>query len=132
MSDSESTETGGEDAAPGTTDEDAADARTSTDGPQGMGEAVAPDETRVWMVERTYSADSPNILVIVYATPDGSQYVQKEWAFNRHGAGDAPRVTAAVDVATDRLDPVDGAETRDRYATEAQRMAEKHDPDDVV
>lgn len=88
-------------------------------------------QVRVWMVERTYSADSPNILVIVYATPDGTRYLRKEWAFNRYGAGDAPTVTAALDVDPDRLDPV-ATEDCDRYANEAQRMADRHDPDDVV
>ncbi|WP_267640541.1 hypothetical protein [Haloarchaeobius amylolyticus] len=90
------------------------------------------ETTQVWMVERTYSADSPNILVIVYATPDGSQYLQKEWAFNRFGTGRAPEVTAAREVPTDDLVPVDDPETQQRYATEADRMAERHDPDDTV
>ena len=84
------------------------------------------------MVERTYSEDSPNILVIVYATPDGERYLQKEWAYNRYGAGGAPTVTAAVDVPDDRPKPVMEEERRDRYASEAQRMAERHDPDDPV
>jgi hypothetical protein len=96
------------------------------------GEADGDEPVRVWMVERTYSADSPNILVITYATPDGGRSLRKEWAFNRHGAGDAPTVTAALDVAPDRLDSVDDATTRERYAGEAERMADRHDPDDAV
>ena len=87
---------------------------------------------RVWMVERTFSADSPHILVIVYATPDGSRYLQKERAFNRFGSTPGPEVTAAITVTADRLKPVDDPEDRDRYAAEAARMADRHDPDDAV
>jgi hypothetical protein len=93
----------------------------------------ATGERRVWMVERTFSADSPNILVVVYATPDGERYLQKEWAYNRFGGGAAgPSVTAARTVSPDRLTPVDDPETRERYAVEAARMSGRHDPDDSV
>ncbi|KZN25683.1 hypothetical protein A4G99_04315 [Haladaptatus sp. R4] len=87
---------------------------------------------RVWMVERTFSADSPHILVTVYATPDGSRYLQKERAFNRFGSGPGPEVTAAITVEAERLTPVTDAETRERYANEAERMRARHDPDDPV
>lgn len=97
---------------------------TRTDGDRG--------ETRVWMVERTYSEDSPNILVVVYATPDGVRALRKEWAFNRYGNSPGPEVTAAREVPTARLSAVDDAETRERYRTEAERMQQRHDPDDPV
>jgi hypothetical protein len=84
------------------------------------------------MVERTYSADSPNILVIVYATPDGERYLQKEWAFNRFGSTRAPEVTAAMEADPDDLHPVEDDELREQYATEAERMQERHDPGDPV
>jgi hypothetical protein len=85
------------------------------------------------MVERTFSADSPNILVVVYATSDGTQYLRKEWAYNRFGgAASAPSVTAAKTVDADRLSTVGERETRERYAAEAVRMAARHDPDDPV
>ncbi|ODR80712.1 hypothetical protein BG842_22555 [Haladaptatus sp. W1] len=87
---------------------------------------------RVWMVERTFSADSPHILVTVYATLDGARYLQKERAFNRFGTGPGPEVTAAITVESERLTPVTDAETSDRYAKEAERMCERHDPDDAV
>ena len=90
------------------------------------------DSRRVWMVERTYSSDSPNILVIVYATPDGEQYLQKEWEFNRFGAGRAPEVTAAIEADVADLNPVEDADRREQYATEAERMQERHEPDDPV
>ena len=86
---------------------------------------------QVWMVERTFSADSPHILVIVYATPDGKRYLQKERAFNRFG-GRAPDVTAAIEADPEELAPVDDPETRERYAGEAERMMDRHDPDDSV
>jgi hypothetical protein len=88
-------------------------------------------DRRVWMVERTFSADSPHILVIVYATPDGRQYLQQERAFNRFG-GRAPEVTAAIEAEPADLAPVEDSETRERYATEADRMMDRHDPDDPV
>lgn len=101
-----------------------------------MGESAADggddDSHRVWMVERTYSADSPNILVIIYATPDGTYYLQKEWAFNRFGSGRVPEVTAAIEVQQEALNPVENLERREQYATEADRMQERHDPNDPV
>lgn len=104
--------------------------RTTGDEAEAAGEAA--DEIRVWMVERTYSEDSPNILVVVYATLDGTHALRKEWAFNRYGNSPGPTVTAARDVATARLSVVEDAETRDRYRAEAERMRERHDPDDPV
>lgn len=88
-------------------------------------------QVRVWMVERTFSEDSPNILVTVYATLDGQSYLQKERAYNRFGARGAPTVTAALEVEPDRLSAVDEADV-DRYRSEARRMRERHDPDDAV
>lgn len=89
------------------------------------------DSVQVWMVERTFSADSPHILVIVYATLDGTQYLQKERAFNRFG-GNAPEVTAAIEVSSNDLVAVDDDERRERYAAEAVRMRERHEPTDAV
>lgn len=88
--------------------------------------------TRVWMVERTYSTDAPNIMVITYATLDGSAYLVQERAFNRVIRHSDPAVTAARDVATDDLSSTPDEETRERYAAEARRMRERHDPDDEV
>jgi hypothetical protein len=94
-------------------------------------ESDEPQTRQLWMVERTYSSDSPNILVIVYATPDGSQYLQQERA--HHGfARSAPTVTAAIEAPEERLAPVDDLAERERYATEAEWMREHHDPDDSV
>ncbi|RXK51717.1 hypothetical protein [Halorientalis pallida] len=104
------------------------DTRVEGDDPT---EGEGPTE-QVWMVERTFSADSPHILVVIYATLDGSRYLRKERAFNRFGATPGPEVTAAITVPADRLEPVDEPGDRDRYASEAARMADRHDPDDAV
>ncbi|MFD1587389.1 hypothetical protein ACFR9U_10365 [Halorientalis brevis] len=96
-----------------------------------MAELSESETEQVWMVERTFSADSPHILVIVYATPYGERYLQQERAFNRFG-GRAPEVTAAIEANPDELAPVEDAETRERYADEAARMMDRHDPDDAV
>jgi hypothetical protein len=97
--------------------------------------ADAPEDAesvQVWMVERTYSQDSPHILVVRYATADGAAYFQQERAVPSYSRAAVPEVTAATEVPSDRLAPVEDAETRERYAAEAERMRETHDPDDVV
>jgi hypothetical protein len=92
---------------------------------------TAAETEQVWMVERTFSADSPHILVIVYATPDGERYLRKERAYNRFG-GNAPEVTAAIDASPEELVAVEDSERRERYAQEAGRMMDRHDPGDAV
>lgn len=89
------------------------------------------DETvRVWLVERTYSDDEQNVIILIYATPDGRRYFRKERALTSFG-GDRRTTTAALDVDRDNLGTV-ADEDRDRYAAEASRMAETHDPDDSI
>ncbi|PSP99837.1 hypothetical protein BRC92_13635 [Halobacteriales archaeon QS_4_69_31] len=88
------------------------------------------DETvRVWLVERTYSDDEQNIIILVYATPDGERYYRRERALTSFT--DVRDTTAAVDVDPDNLGTVEPGD-RERYATEARRMAAEHDPDEVV
>jgi hypothetical protein len=88
------------------------------------------DDVRVWLVERTYSDDEQNIIILVYATPDGRRYYRKERALVSFT--DRRDTTAAVDVSPESLGAVDDAETRERYATDVQRLRATHDPDDVV
>jgi hypothetical protein len=90
-------------------------------------EGAEGESVRVWMVERTYARDEHNI-VITFVTPDGEQYLRK----NRTNRVLVEPTTAALDVATDRLEPVEDPEVRERYAAEATRMADRHDPDDRV
>ena len=94
-----------------------------------MSETTA-DSVRVWLVERTYSDDEQNLIILTYATPDGEQYFRKARALTSFG--DVRDTTAAVDAEPDNLGAVDDADLREQYAAEAERMAEVHDPDDVI
>jgi len=82
---------------------------------------------RCWLVERDF--DDKGLVRLVYATPDGSRRQVRELSPARLGRDD---VTAAVEPDEDELEPVDGADVRERYADEAERMASRHDPDDAV
>ncbi|QFU83647.1 hypothetical protein [Natronorubrum aibiense] len=93
--------------------------------------AESDDDTRVWLVERTYSDDELNLIILVYATEDGSRYHRRERALTSF-TGPARETKAGLCVSSDALGTVDDPATRDRYATEARRMAEQHDPDDAV
>ncbi|WP_236639674.1 hypothetical protein [Salinigranum halophilum] len=94
-------------------------------------EATDPAETvRVWLVERTYSDDEQNIIILVYATPDGTRYYRKERALVSFS--DHRDTTAAVEVSPGTLGRVEDRETRERYAAEAQRVRAANDPDDLV
>ena len=86
--------------------------------------------TRVWLVERTYSDDEQNLIILTYATTDGGQYFRKERALTSFG--DTRDTTAAVDADPDNLGSVDDTALQEQYAAEAQRMAEIHDPDEVI
>ncbi|MFC7081649.1 hypothetical protein [Halorussus caseinilyticus] len=85
------------------------------------------DDERLWLVERTYT--DKGLVSLVYATTDGERYLQKQRSMNMLNHVD---VTAAVDADPDSLDAVDDDETRERYASEATRMADQHDPDEAV
>ncbi|WP_152039448.1 hypothetical protein [Salinigranum salinum] len=88
----------------------------------------ATESTRVWLVERSY--DDRNLITLVYATPDGERALRKERSatvMQQQGS----RTTAALDAAVESLTPVDPVD-RDRYAAEAERMRDRHDPDDEV
>ena len=91
----------------------------------------ASDETvRVWLVERTYSDDEQNLIILTYATTDGERYFRKERALTSFG--DVRDTTAAVDADPDNLGTVDDADEREQYAAEARRMADRHDHDEVI
>jgi len=88
------------------------------------------DHVRVWLVERTYSDDEQNIIILTYATPDGSRYFRKERALTSFS--DERDTTAAVDADPSNLGHVDDPELQEQYAAEAARMATAHDPDDRI
>lgn len=82
---------------------------------------------RVWLVERTYT--DRDLVVLVYATPDGERSVRKELSSTMLGRS---TVTAAVEADPSDLGEVEDPETRERYAKEVRRMRADHDPDDPV
>ncbi|WP_248896976.1 hypothetical protein [Haloplanus halobius] len=87
------------------------------------------ESVRVWLVERTYSDDEQNLIILTYATIDGEQYFRKERALTSFT--DVRDTTAAVEADPDDLGTVE-EERREEYAAEAQRMAAAHDPDDII
>ncbi|MFA9426987.1 hypothetical protein [Natronorubrum sp. A-ect3] len=89
------------------------------------------DSVRVWLVERTYSDDELNLIILVYATEDGRYYHRRERALTSF-TGPARATKAGLCVSPDAVGTVADPDTRDRYATEARRMAEQHEPDDDV
>jgi hypothetical protein len=90
----------------------------------------ASNGVRVWLVERTYSDDEQNLIILTYATLDGEQYYRKERALTSFT--DVRDTTAAVDADPEDLGSVNDADLQAQYAAEAQRMQEIHDPGDVI
>ena len=91
---------------------------------------MAGDTRRLWLVERTYSDDEQNLVILIYATTDGEQYLRKERALTSFS--DSRPTTAAIDAETEYLGAVFDDETRERYAETASEMASTHSPDDEV
>jgi hypothetical protein len=88
------------------------------------------EEVRVWLVERTYSDDEQNLIILTYATTDGKRYYRKERALTT--AGDVRETRAGLSVPADDLGTITDDAEREQYAAEAQRMADSHDPDDTI
>ena len=88
---------------------------------------VSDSTQRCWLVERTF--DDRNLVRLVYATPDGTRYQQRERAAT---SLERSPVTAAVDVDAAALERTPDEETRDRYAGEASRTAEQYEPDEPI
>jgi hypothetical protein len=91
---------------------------------------VTDETVRVWLVERTYSDDEQNVIILTYATTDGRRYFRKERALTSF-TDDRP-TTAAVDADPQNLGRVDDPELRERYAAEAWRVRTEYDPEDPV
>ncbi|WP_049922672.1 hypothetical protein [Halopiger djelfimassiliensis] len=89
------------------------------------------DGVRVWLVERTYSDDEQNLIILTYATPDGKRYFRKERALTSF-TGPERTTPAAIDADPDNLGSVDDPARREQYAAEASRMADRHDPTDPI
>ncbi|WP_049936293.1 hypothetical protein [Haloplanus natans] len=90
---------------------------------------MTDDTVRVWLVERTYSDDEQNIIILTYATPDGKRYFRKERSLTSFS--DVRDTIAAVDADPGNLGTTD-PDDREAYAAEARRMAAEHDPGDVI
>ncbi|MFC7074969.1 hypothetical protein [Haloarcula halophila] len=88
------------------------------------------DRVQVWLVERTYSDDEQNLIILTYATRDGEQYFRKERALTSFT--DVRDTTAAVETDPGNLGAVEDPDLREQYAAEAQRMERAHDPGDVI
>jgi len=86
------------------------------------------EELQLWLVDRTYT--DKGLVTLVYATTDGERRFRRQRSVNalRQSGG----VTAAITADPDDLQPVEEPETRERYAEEAARMAERHEPDEPV
>lgn len=89
------------------------------------------DTVRVWLVERTYSDDEQNLIILTYATPDGKRYFRKERALTSF-TGSARETTAAVDVEPDNLGHVEDTDQQAQYAAEVDRVIDRHEPDDPI
>lgn len=83
------------------------------------------DTARCWLVEREYT--DKGLVTLVYAPTDGERALTEQKSAVRLG-----EVTAAREVRPDQLASVDDPDERDRYATEASRMADRHDPNETV
>lgn len=86
----------------------------------------ADDSVCLWLVKREYT--DGGLVTIVYASTDGQRRVRRQLSERMVVRLD---VTAAKRVATGRPEPTPESE-RERYAAEATRMSERHDPDDTV
>ena len=86
---------------------------------------------RVWLVERTYGDDEQNLIILTYATPDGTRSFRKERALTSF-TGDERGTNAALDVSPDNLSEVTDPNQREQYAAEAGRTAENYDPDETI
>ncbi|MWG34068.1 hypothetical protein [Halomarina oriensis] len=93
-------------------------------------DGTTEETVRVWLVERTYSDDEQNLIVLTYATPDGRRDFRKERALTSF-SDDRP-TTAALDVSPTDLGTVSDEETREQYAAEIERLREQYGPDDAI
>jgi hypothetical protein len=92
---------------------------------------TAEETVRVWLVERTYSDDEQNLIVLTYATPDGDRDYRRERALTSF-TGEGRETTAAVDVSPDTLGTVADPDLRERYTAEVARIRERYDPDEAL
>ncbi len=94
------------------------------------GGSLDDGDVRVWLVERTYSDDEQNLVISVYATPDGRRYYRQERALTSFsGASGTP---ASKMVSEDDLGEVEDEDRVERYVREVERVRARYDPDETV
>jgi len=98
---------------------------------RGTGESTVTEAVRVPLVERTYSDDEQNRIILVFATLDGEQAYRKERALTSF-TGPAHETPVSLEVDPDDLSDVSDPARRERFASEAIRKADEHDPGDAL
>lgn len=88
---------------------------------------MSDDTVRCWLVDR--QSRDENLVTLVYSTLDGQRHLRRQLSFQ---VLSRKPTTAAVDVDSERLEPTPDPTDRERYATQAQSMVDRHDPDDEV
>ncbi len=83
------------------------------------------DAVRVWLVGR--DIDSRDLVTLTYATEDGKRVYERVMALAVLDDG----AKAAEEVEESELDAVPEDDV-ERLASQAQRTAEEHDPDDYL
>ncbi|WP_254762570.1 hypothetical protein [Natrinema marinum] len=89
---------------------------------------MSDSTVQCWLVERELG--DRDFVTLVYATPDGSRFQQRQRSSTALRTG--PAVTAAVEIPEDELEAVPDDETRERYAAEVDRTADRYAPDDPI
>jgi hypothetical protein len=88
---------------------------------------MAEETARCWLVDR--ETPDENLVTLVYATTDGEYHLTQQLSFQLLTRRE---VTAAREVPVEKLEATASEADRERYATQARSMAERHDPDDPV
>ena len=88
---------------------------------------VMSDTERLWLAHREYGDES--LVELVYASPDGSRRLVKHFSVQLLRSKE---ITAAIDVDPEKVGTVEDEATRQRYATEVERVRESHAPDETV
>jgi len=91
-----------------------------------MGTAPAEDTVDVWLVERTYSDDEQNLVILTYATPDGQRVFRKERALTSFSDERATPVMLWASVENPGV--VEDPDEQARYAAEVERMQAEYEP----
>ena len=88
---------------------------------------MSDSSVRCWLVER--DVDERDLVRTIYATRDGRRFHRRERSAT--SLGRSP-VTAAISVPKKDLEETSDDETRERYAREAERVAEQYEPDEPI